>query len=258
MPRLTSFQEARAASRDLSQYNLTAVVIARNFPDDLLFKLEAVLSFIEHMDVIVTSSVLIDTPSPFDQFPMHIRTPRRHNSGAAIVGSDIFFPNSRPTFIEKAIKCLRDSAYCNGTGFRTLFFKTVETFRSRKSFIEVSYFLLFSGLEAYARKSQNDFHTREVAVVLTKQLSSLQFDVCTFKADQLERSMDTYARLRNALFHYGDLETRRNIQGRIQTYRLTDYYSHFQVLVALVVLRATDFDDGHINWDAWVDRQLFI
>jgi hypothetical protein len=28
-------------------------------------------------------------------------------------------------------------------------------------------------------------------------------------------------------------------------------------LVGLVVIKATDFDDGHLNWNAWIDRQLF-
>lgn len=40
--------------------------------------------------------------------------------------------------------------------FRALFFKKVETFRQRRPFLEVSYFLLYSGLESYARAVLND------------------------------------------------------------------------------------------------------
>jgi len=256
VPLINSFREAQDSARVLDQYNLTAVVIAEDFSRDLLFRLEAVLSFIEHLDVIVTEPMPLELPQPHDQFPKVLRTSRRHNGGGAIIGSDTFFPNSRATFIEKALQRLGDSAYCEATGYRVLFFKTTETFRQRKSFIEVSYFLLFSGLETYVRKSLNDFNSRDVAALLNKHLSKLGFKVFSFSESQLERSMDTYARLRNALFHSSKFEAHRTIHGSVHTYQLTDFYAQFLILVALVVVKATDFDDGHLNWDAWIDRQL--
>lgn len=221
-----------------------------------MFRLEAVLSFIEHLDVIVTEPMALELNQPHDQFPRVLRTSRRHNGGGAMIGSDTFFPDSRSSFIEKALQRLDDSAYCEATGYRILFFKTSETFRQRKPFIEVSYFLLFSGLETYVRKSLNDFDSKEVAVLLNKHLRTLGFNVFNFKESQLERSMDTYARLRNALFHNSKFEAHRKINGNDHTYQLTDFYAQFLILVALVVVKATDFDDGHLNWDAWVDRQL--
>lgn len=256
VPLIASFREAQDSARALDQYNLTAVVIADDFPGDLLFCLEAVLSFIEHLDVIVTEPMLIRSPLPQDQFPKVLKTTRRHNGGGAIIGSDTFFPNSRATFIEKALQRLGDSAYCEATGYRILFFKTTETFRQRKPFIEVSYFLLFSGLETYVRRSLNDFESKDVAVLLNRQLRVLGFKVFSFSEAQLDRSMDTYARLRNALFHSSKFEAHRKIRGNLHTYRLSDFYAQFLILVALVVVKATDFDDGHLNWDAWIDRQL--
>jgi len=137
-----------------------------------------------------------------------------------------------------------------------LFFKTTETFRQRRPFIEVSYFLLFSGLETYVRTSLNDFESRNVADLLNRHLCTLGFNVFSFSEAQPDRSMDTYTRLRNALFHNSKFEAHRNIHGIEYTYHLSDFYAQFLILVALVVVKATDFDDGHINWDAWIDRQL--
>jgi len=256
VPLTNSFREAQDFARGLDQYNLTAVVIAEDFPRDILFRLEAVLSFIEHLDVIVTDPLPLVLAQPHDQFQKVLTTSRRHNGGGAIIGSDTFFQNSRATFIEKALQRLGDSAYCEATGYRILFFKTTETFRQRKPFIEVSYFLLFSGLETYVRKSLNDFDSKDVAVLLNRHLRTLGFNVFSFRESQLERSMDTYARLRNALFHSSKFEARRTIHGSVHTYQLSDFYAQFLTLVALVVVKATDFDDGHLNWDAWIDRQL--
>lgn len=243
-------------ARAVDQYNLTAVVIADEFPGDLLFRLEAVLSFVEHLNVIVTEPMLLELTNPHDQFQKILRISRRHDGGGAIIGSDTFFHDSRSIFIEKAIQRLGDSAHCEATGYRTLFFKTTETFRQRKPFIEVSYFLLFSGLETYVRTSLNDFKSKEVAVLLHRHLLTLGFNVFNFKEHQLERSMDTYARLRNALFHSSKFEAHRKVGDSVHTYQLTEFIAYFRILVDLVVVKATDFDDGHLNWDAWVDRQL--
>lgn len=255
-PLLTTFPDAQESARDLRQYNLTAIVEADDLPTELLFRLEAVLSFIEHLDVIVTEPEPLSTSDGFSQFSNVLLTARRHNGGGAVIGSDIFFKNSRAMFVEQAIQRLGDSAYCDATGYKTLFFKTTETFRQKRPFLEVSYFLLFSGLETYVRKTLNDFTTREVAQLLNRRLRAMGFNVFHFSPTQPARSMDTYARLRNALFHNSTLEATRNIDGTVQTYRLTSYYSQFLILLGLGVLRATDFDDGHTNWDAWIDRQL--
>lgn len=255
-PLFTTFRDAEASARDLRKYNLTAIVEAADLPAELLFRLEAVLSFIEHLDVIVTEPEPLTTADGFSQFPKVLFTAQRNNGGGAIIGSDTFFGNSRQKFVEQAVLRLGDSAYCEATGYRTLFLKTTETFRQRRPFLEVSYFLLFSGLETYVRKTLNDFTTREVALLLNRRLRAMGFNVFHFSPTQPERSMDTYARLRNALFHNSEFEATRNVAGSIQTYKLTSYYAHFLILLALVVLKATNFDDGHTNWDAWIDQQL--
>lgn len=255
VPLFTAHHEAYPKARDLERYNLTGTLIADAFDDGLLFRLEAVLSFIEHLDVVITTPEPLQNVDATRQFPGTLKTARRHNGGGAMVTRDSGFPASRPEFIRKSLARLADTTFCNSTGYNILFFKCVETFRQRRPFIEVSYFLLFSGLETYVRKTLNDEVSKDVAQLLEKRLREMGFNVCQFRKEDLKRSMDSYARLRNALFHNGKLEAERKSDGI--KYRMIDYFSHFSFLVALTVIKATEFDDSHINWDSWIDMQPF-
>ncbi|MFD2270572.1 hypothetical protein ACFS07_04035 [Undibacterium arcticum] len=73
----------------------------------------------------------------------------------------------------------------------------------------------------------------------------------------LHRSISTYTRLRNALFHNSEFVVKVLVGGQQIELRLFDYLFNFSQLVSLVVLKAVDFDDGHINWNSWIDRQPF-
>lgn len=256
LPAHTSFQDAESAARDLNQYNLTAVVVAHDLPAELLFCLDTVLSFIEHLDVVITLPEQL-VGDPFIQFDKTYRIGRRHNGGGAVIGQDTFFPGSRAQFVELALARLMDAAYCESTGYRSLFFKVTESFRQRRPFIEVSYFLMFSGLETYIRKTLSGKQPSDTARLLGQRLRQLGFNVHGFSAGHPERSMDTYVRLRNALFHNGAFEVPSKAGGISPTYRLNEFFGQFTILMSLVVIKATDFDDGHLNWDAWIDRQLF-
>lgn len=256
LPAIQTLPEAGSAARDQTQYNLTAVVMAESFPGDVLFRLEAVLSFIEHLDVVITEPQQLTHGDPLNQFDKTLRLSRRNSGGGAIIGNDTFFPASRPRFIELALTRLADTAHCEATGYRTLFFKVTEAFRQRRPLIEVSYFLMFSGLETYVRKTLNDFDSRDVAQLLARRLRAMGFNIYNFSQSQAERSTDTYARLRNALFHNSAFEATRNSAGTTTTYQLTNFFGQFSILMSLLVVKATDFDDGHLNWDAWIDRQL--
>ncbi len=258
VPVHSSFQDAKDSARDLTQYNLTAAVVTDDLISaEILFRLEAVLSFIEHLDVVITEPEAFAGNDPLAQFEKTLRIGRRHNGGGAVIGDDTFFPLSRPTFVRQALLRLGDDSFCDSTGYRTLFFKVTETFRQRKPFIEVSYFLLFSGLETYVRKTLNGAMASDTARLLAQRLRAMDFDVHAFSASQAVRSMKTYVRLRDALFHNSDFEATSESGGIAKIYRLTEYFDRFAILMSLVVIKATEFDDGHLNWDAWFDRQLF-
>ncbi len=258
IPVHSSFLAAKHAARDLEQYNLTAAVVAENISADLRFCLEAVLSFIEHLDVIITRPEELADNNPLDQLEKTLRIGPRHNGGGPVIVDDTTFPNSRPTFVKQALQLLGNDSYCKSTGYRTLFFKVTETFRQRKPFIEISYFLLFSGLETYVRKTLINATSKNSAKLLRERLKEMGFNVCQFSENHLQRSMSTYVHLRDALFHNSAVETTSKSGGTARTYRLVDYFGQFSILMALVVIKATEFDDGHLNWDAWTDRQLFM
>ena len=77
------------------------------------------------------------------------------------------------------------------------------------------------------------------------------------RPSELARAISTYTHLRNALFHNSQLVANVDINGTSVELKLTDYLFHLGHLVSLVVLKAVNFDDGHINWNGWIDRQPF-
>ena len=256
-PRTAQHQEAKRLARDLDVYHLTAVLVADSAADENLFNLEGALSFIEHLDVLVTPPVPQTGTDPFSLVPKSIRLHHRNSGGGAVIGEDTFFHDSRASFVQKALGKLQDQAFCERTQFKTLFFKCVEPFRQRKPFIEVSYFLLFSGLESFARAVRSDRATRNAAVPICALLKSYGFDLDIDRPNDLARAVSTYTRLRNALFHNSELVTKTKVNSQLVELKLFDYFFNFSQLVSLSILKAVDFDDGHINWNSWIDRQPF-
>lgn len=257
VPTDDDYIRVKDAARDLNEFRLTAIAYLDQANDGFVFELEAVLSFIEHLEVLVTSPVLCGESDLTDQFPASIAAHKRHNGGGAMLMADAFFPESRKDFIAKALDRLGDQTFCESTQFRILFFKCVETFRQRKQFLDTSYFFLFSGLESYSRAATNDRASNNVSVPICAALTQLGFDVSQDCPDELVRAVSTYAQLRNALFHNSELETEVNINGNLVRLKVIDYIFHISQLVALSVLKIVGFDDGHINWSSWVDRQPF-
>ncbi len=205
-PRTTDYLQAKTLARDLDTYQLTAILTGEEISDEFLFKLEAILSFVEHLDVLITASEEETSEDPFLRFSHSIKTHRRNNAGGEVIGDDTFFPESRAMFISNALSRLLDTQYCKQTKFDTLFFKRVEAFRQRKPFIEVTYFLLYSGLESYARAVVNDRENRNSSEPICKLLVSNGFDVQNERPDDFRRAVSTYTHLRNALFHNGVLK----------------------------------------------------
>jgi len=250
--------EAHEKARDKSKYHLTAVIVGDRIDDLLAFRLEAILSFIEHLDVIVTDPIEVGASNPFEAFPSTLPTHGRHDGGGATLMEDMFIGNSRAKFIGACLEHLEDEARSARTRFGDLLFKKVETFRQRRPLVEVSYFLLYSGLEAHARAVTNDPSSRHSSSVpITNLLVGYGFDVSVERPADLKRAMSTYTHLRNALFHNAQLEAEVNINGHITVLKLRDYYVELLLLVSLVVFKAVPFDDGHINWNSWIDRQPF-
>ena len=259
VPRTTDNHLAKLWARNLDSYHLTAVLKATSISNDFIFKLETVLSFIERLDVLITSPEEQTGDDHFAQFPSSIPTHRRSNGGGAVISEDTVFPTSRSIFISKALSALQDEKLCEETQFNIMFFKYVETFRQRKPFIEVTYFLLYSGLESYARAMYEDRRPNS-SVPICRLLIKYGFDVSQElkSTGDYHKAVATYTSLRNALFHNGEfIGLGKDENGSEIKLQLNDYLFNIWQLVALVILKSVEFDDGHINWNSWLDRQPF-
>jgi hypothetical protein len=254
-PRTTNYLQARDFARDGRSYHLTAVISGSAVNADFRFDLEAVLSFIEHLDVLITEPRAIEAEDLFDGFEPTITTHARNNGGGAALPSDTFFPDSRAKFIVACLEKLSDESDSTMEKFRSMFFGKVETFRQRRPILEVSYFFLYSGLEARARL--NDRTSRDSSQPICTLLQQFGFDVAIQRPSDLPRAISTYTHLRNSLFHNGELENVVKINNVDVEIKVTEYFYHLLQMVTLVVLKAVDFDDGHINWNSWIDRQPF-
>lgn len=256
----SSHDAAKSLAREPRAHNLTGTVSAPNLSGETRYQLEGVLSFIEHLDVLVSEPVsdAAALGRPEKHFQRRIVGQARNNGGGAVVGSDAFNPHreSRQQFIELALNHLSDAAFCRRTRFNSLFFKCVETFRQRRPFLEISYFLLFSGLEAFSRALQNDYVTKNASVPITRALKSYGFKVYQDTPNHLPRSVSTYLHIRNALFHQGDFSATVQMNNSQVTLDSSEYLFHLSMLVSLTIMKAIGFDDGHTNWDCWIDRQL--
>ena len=199
--------------------------------------LEGVLSFIEHLDVIVTPPRLVGTEDKFSSFESVIIIHRRSSGGGATLPRDIFFPNSRSKFVVTCLGKLSNNEFCETTKFRTLFFKKVESFRQRRPFLEVTYFFLYSGLETYARAILKDRNSRNSSKPICTLLQRFGFDVTEERPSDLPRAISTYTHLRNSLFHNSEVGTRVNLNGSIVEIKVNDYFFNLVQLVTLVVFK---------------------
>lgn len=256
IPRYTDLSVARERARDKTALNLTAVLSGQSLSSDMAFQMEAILSFIEHLAVVVSDPTDAVAGDPFHHFPAALPAHGRHDGGGAVLMSDVFFGNSRAAFIRQCMQKLSDAQFNVQTKFSDLLYRVVETFRQRRPLLEVSYYLLFSALESHARAVTGDRRS-SAAVPITRLLQTYGLQIYQDQPTDLARSISTYAHIRNAIFHNSELEAVVNIQGTNTTLRVQDYYANLCLLLPLVAFKAIGYDNGHINWDSWIDRQPF-
>ncbi|WP_285446638.1 hypothetical protein [Xanthomonas sp. fls2-241-TYG-148] len=254
------YSAAKKRARNLSAHEITGTVSGQKLTRETLFDLEGVLSFIEHLEVLVSEpeSAKDAADNPGDYFESALIKRHRNNGGGAVIESDAFNPwrDSRSMFIELALNKLSDESFCKETRFRSLLFKCVETFRQRQPFLDITYFLLISGLEALSRAIQKDYTSKNAAIPITKTLQGFGFEVYQDNPKCLARSISSYLHIRNALFHQGDFSATVKINSDQVTLNCANYLFSLSMLVSLTIMKAVGFDDGHTNWNCWVDRQL--
>ena len=262
IPLTNNYTEAKKLASEQHVYNLTGFLEIDEKKStnlyELIFNLEAVLSFIDQKDVILTNKYGESEGynNLNNEFPKTLNIHYRNSGGGKVVMSDAHSTNSRENFIEMAMNKLSDLNDTNNKVFRSAFFKTIEVFRSPRNFIDVSYYLLFSALESLSRAVFSDYKSTS-SKPIANLLSKYNFDISQDNVNNLYKSVSTYSHLRNSLFHNSELETEVNINGSIKDLKLSTFYPHFRRLLPLVMMKYIGFDDGHINWNSWLDRMIF-
>lgn len=170
----------------------------------------------------------------------------RQTFGEAI-GNDSFFPGSRVRFLEMFLAHLEVTTPVHP--LTTALYRQIEVWRLSAPLVEVAHFLLFSGLEILARAFGPHPDNRNVAVPIAGFLAAHGFAVSQVLAEE-------WAAARNAMFHRGELAARA--PGTGNQVRVGDHLYELGALLADSSLKQIGFDDGHINWNRWQDRQPFV
>jgi hypothetical protein len=258
-PRFTDFKEAQEKATDSKDFNLTAVGEYRgaSVEGDLL-DLSATLTFCQQQWVQITVPLRGDgIEQVMNALPPRLDLPYRRPTQGALIISDAFAPDARRSFVELCMSKLSDKHFGQGTNFRSAFSRSVESWRLQQSFVDLTYYLDFSALEILARTAENDFTTKNVAEVIAKFLQRHGFGVTQDNLNERHLGVQTYAHLRNALFHNGEFETTINENGHSVTLLLTKYQDYLRRLVPDVLLKVMGYDDRHIHWSRWIDRMSF-
>lgn len=231
----------------------------KNNISQLLFDLSAVLSFIEQKNVIIAHSLKEDeTPSTFrDDFPTSLDIKRKRGPGQIIM-EDCFSKHGRSEFIQLAIDKLSDNITTDQNPFRTAFFKSMVSFRDNINYVDVNYYLSFSALESLCRYIQDDYNARKAPQIITTTLQNYGFNVSKTDNALPQRNIMHYCALRNSLFHKGNYIAYTKKDDPDSIICLKNYSSSLRLLLSLFIMKYIGFDDNHINWDSWIDRQPFI
>jgi len=259
-PITTKHADAKRLAADQKRYFLTAILeFKEKQPPEvlrkLLFDLEAVLSFIDQVDVIILAQSA-RTEYQTDGEQKYIVTHPRNKGCGQVIISDCFETNSRKEFIAMAMQKLEDDQHDRGKAFRTSFFKEIEVFRGRTIIMDVTYYLLFSSLEALSRAFYRKYGGN-AAEPIANFLIEHGFDVEQDNYLDLKKGVSNYTELRNALFHNGKIEKTIQRNGRRIDLKLVDFHDELWRLLPFVLIKYIGFDDGHINWNGWLDRNYF-
>ena len=260
-PVTTKSQEAKKLAQDRNKFYLTAVGEIKNEPNsEYLFDLAGALTFCQQQWVIVSKSYEFpentDPGKIIENFSTICETTNKRPTQGSIIIEDVFSPDARKNYLDLCISQLRDRAFEGKTNFRKAFFRNVESWRMPNPFIDVTYYYDFSSLEILARSFAQDYDS-PVGVVATKFLKHHGFKVDQVNIHSRHLAVQTYAHLRNALFHNGKFEKTVQENGNTVTLKLNDYACYLSRLIPDVLLKVLGYDDNHINWNRWLDRMPF-
>lgn len=259
IPLQRTFKEINSKIKNKDKLELTGFInlegLNEKEEESYLFHLEIVLSFIEQRKVLIRHKLkkhesydCLDSDYPLGITPWFTLSP-----GGSVIIEDSFSKNSRRNFIDVATNKM---AFHEDKEFIQIIHKNVLTFSNPQNFVDVNYYLFFSGLEALARK-RTSFTGNNTAQALFGYLKDTFF-IKQQHNDNYLISLDSYVELRNSIFHNGKLVAKLKNRPFEQEVSLKDLYSCFKRLNVLSILRDAGFDDGYINWDFTNYRDTLI
>lgn len=204
--------------------------------------LEAILCFIEQKEVYIKNPLKAheDYSNLDNDYPNSLGD-RRYSP--TIILEEKYKKDSRKLFIEKAFNKL-----LNGDpAFLTMLLKIELSINMTPSYADVTYFLLFSGLESFAREHYN-IYTGNINNILDKLFKEYKIDLKENHKDK-KRNTLIYSKLRNTIFHNGKYTTKLNDSTTEQEINLVDYFCYFKKISNIVIFKYIDFDDNFINID---------
>jgi hypothetical protein len=184
-PLYESHAIASERGRDKKTFRLTGMIFipvdslfALRRWTQTLFDLEAALSFCEQQRVALSNCVELTTGEDArsillaeephevkDALPLELivsdSLTRRHPrpSYGACLQFDAFEPDMRLRFLELIMTKFSDEAFQATSGFRSAFFRNIEMLKMVEAPVDVTYSLLFTGLELLARKNLRSIPT---------------------------------------------------------------------------------------------------
>lgn len=212
--------------------------------EEIIFNVSSILTFIQQQHVIITynSYESIDSLGKQEQ-ELNIFASREH-------GSELVLEDSKELLCNLLMDKLHNEDFLKSTGFSEAFFRDVEVWRLNKQFMEITYYLCFSGIEILARRKFNDARL-PVVQIITNFLKPLGFDVT-------QDDMQNYAHVRNALFHSGEFSKTINQNGSEIKLDLSEFENSIIGFFPDILLKIIGFNDNRINWKRWKDLQSFV
>lgn len=230
----------------------TAVLEIELLDKNLVFDLEAVLTFIDQANVQIWGPLDATNLTDALSEAASERIDYRRKSRGKFIRSDAFEPSMRCEVSTKLMNRMRFGSDDTTRAFSRLLHATSFGLANNVSeYVDLSYYLYFSNLEALARAHYDDFSTKNVAQVLNRFFNDLDFSLVQQDDTNLLNSCHTYSTLRNSLFHKGQVVAAYNISSGIIELKLTDFSFHFKTLVHLCILKFAGFDRPNLNWSCW-------
>lgn len=228
----------------------TSVLVTEETNNKIFFHLKAALTLIEGSEVEIQIGFKPNTLSEAKAEIRSIECNDPRHSNISIVDLD----NSPAR--QKLLKCILDRAFVSDQSEQDQFNNLLHRYalalhKGDSNFIDIKYYSLWSGLEAFARQRLSD-NQKGGARPVCNLLKSIGVNFRERDDTQPSLCAEVYNSLRHGLYHNGELEGL--YKGK--RYKLIDYIQTLQRLVCWVICHESGYEDKHIDYRSWVDREL--